>query len=105
MKSSIYIQKKKLLEEKRTILMKLISVVKEEEKLELLLCETNKKLNHFNNIANKTLERIRGNNAMTKVFLRKLEGVSLKQIAIEEGMSYDYVRELSSKLNDIFGNL
>ena len=42
---------------------------------------------------------------MTKVFLKKLDGLSLKQIAEQEGISYDYVRELNSKINHIFGNL
>lgn len=103
--NNIYLQKKKLLEEKQSILMKLISCLKEEEKLELLLEDTNKKLKCFNNIANSMLEKIKGNNAMTKVFLKKLDGLSLKQIAEQEGISYDYVRELNSKINHIFGNL
>lgn len=104
MYKSVYSQKRKLIEEKQVILMKLAKISKEEEYLEEMLTEINNKIKEFNNAANKALKKMKGKNALITVFLGRLDGLKLRQIAEKEQLSYDYVRELNTQINHIFGD-
>lgn len=94
----IFNKKKKLIAEKQAILMKIVECNKEEENLEVMLYSKNKELKEFNNIAKRTLERIKGNDILTTIFLGQLNGLNLREIAEVNNISYNYVREKNIQL-------
>lgn len=103
--NTIFNQKRKLIAEKQAILMKIVECNKEEEELEVLLESKNKELKEFNKIAKRALEKIKGNDILTTIFLGQLEGLNLREIAERDGLSYNYIREKNIQLKRLLNGI